>query len=193
MNSMKQITLGYAFCGSFCTIKQSVAALKELVKQEYKIRPIMSQIVYTTDTRFGKARELIEEVEELCGEKVIHDIPSAEPIGPKNLLDLIVVSPCTGNTIAKTALGVTDTSVTMAVKAHLRNEKPVVLAIATNDALGATAKNIGLLHNTKNIFFVPYRQDDPYQKQKSLVCDFSLIPKTVEYALQGKQIQPVIM
>ena len=193
MNSMKQITLGYAFCGSFCTIKQSVAALYELAKQDYKIKPIMSQIVYTTDTRFGKAKELIAEVEELCGEKVIHDIPSAEPIGPKNLLDLIVVSPCTGNTLAKTALGVTDTSVTMAVKAHLRNEKPVVLAIATNDALGATAKNIGLLHNTKNVFFVPYRQDDPYSKQKSLVCDFTLIPKTVENALSGKQIQPVII
>ncbi len=192
MNSMKQITLGYAFCGSFCTIKQSVAALKELVNQDYKIKPIMSQIVYSTDTRFGKAKELIEEVEELCKDKIIHDIPSAEPIGPKNLLDLIVVSPCTGNTIAKTALGVTDTPVTMAVKAHLRNEKPVVLAIATNDALGATAKNIGLLHNTKNIFFVPYRQDDPYSKQKSLVCDFTLIPQTVEKALLGKQIQPVI-
>ena len=152
----------------------------------------MSEIAYSTDTRFGKAKDLIDEVEEICNEKVIHDIPSAEPIGPKNLLDLIVVSPCTGNTIGKTALGITDTSVTMAVKAHLRNEKPVVLAIATNDALGATAKNIGLLHNTKNIFFVPYSQDDPYSKQKSLVCDFSLIPKTVENALMGRQLQPVI-
>lgn len=192
MKHMKQITLGYAFCGSFCTIKQSLAALHELIKQDYKIKPIMSQIVYSTDTRFGKAKDLIDEVEEICNEKVIHDIPSAEPIGPKNLLDLIVVSPCTGNTIGKTALGITDTSVTMAVKAHLRNEKPVVLAIATNDALGATAKNIGLLHNTKNIFFVPYSQDDPYSKQKSLVCDFSLIPKTVENALMGRQLQPVI-
>ena len=124
--------------------------------------------------------------------KIIHDIPSAEPIGPKNLLDLIVVSPCTGNTIAKTALGVTDTPVTMAVKAHLRNEKPVVLAIATNDALGASAKNIGLLHNTKNVFFVPYRQDDPFSKQKSLICDFTLLPETVEKALKGEQLQPVI-
>ena len=192
MKTMEKITLGYAFCGSFCTIKQSLAALRALSALDYKIKPIMSQIVYTTDTRFGKANELIEEVETICGEKVIHDIPSAEPIGPKNLLDLIVVAPCTGNTLAKTALGVTDTSVTMAVKAHLRNEKPVVLAIATNDALGATAKNIGLLHNTKNVFFVPYSQDDPFSKQKSLVCDFSLIPKTVEYALSGKQLQPVI-
>jgi len=193
VNKMKKITLGYAFCGSFCTIKQSLTALRQLALQDYKIRPIMSQIVYTTDTRFGKAKDLIDEVEEICGEKIIHDIPSAEPIGPKNLLDLIVVSPCTGNTIAKTALGITDSSVTMAVKAHLRNEKPVVLAIATNDALGATAKNIGLLHNTKNIYFVPYRQDDPYSKQKSLVCEFSMIPQTVEMALSGRQLQPVFL
>lgn len=190
---MDKIKIGYAFCGSFCTIKQSVAALRTLAKLDYSIMPIMSAIVYSTDTRFGKAKELIEEVENICGSKVIHDIPAAEPIGPKNLLDLIVVSPCTGNTLAKTALGVTDTSVTMSVKAHLRNDKPVVLGIATNDALGATAKNLGLLHNTKNIFFVPYKQDDPHSKQNSLVCDFNLIPLTVENALKGQQLQPVIM
>lgn len=190
---MENITLGYAFCGSFCTIKKSLAALKELARNDIKIKPIMSQIVYNTDTRFGKAEDLIKEVEEICGEKIIHDIAAAEPIGPKNLLDIIVVSPCTGNTIAKTALGVTDTPVTMAVKAHLRNNKPVVLAIATNDALGASAKNIGLLHNTGNIFFVPYKQDDPFGKNNSLVCDFSLIPETVEKALAGEQIQPVLI
>ncbi|MBR2489348.1 MAG: dipicolinate synthase subunit B [Clostridia bacterium] len=190
---MKDITLGYAFCGSFCTIKQSVEALKKLVEMGYKVKPIMSQIVYTTDTRFGKSQELIEKVETLCGEKVIHDIAAAEPIGPKNLLDIIVVSPCTGNTLAKIALGITDTPVTMAVKAHLRNNKPVVLAPATNDALGASAKNIGLLHNTKNIYFVPFGQDDPYSKNNSLVCDFSLIPETVEKALDGRQIQPVFL
>ena len=190
---MKSITLGYAFCGSFCTIKQSFEALKELVKSGITVKPIMSQIVYTTDTRFGKAEELIKNVEELCGQKIIHDITAAEPIGPKNLLDIIVVSPCTGNTLAKTALGITDTSVTMSVKAHLRNDKPVVLALATNDALGASAKNIGLLHNTKNIYFVPYKQDDPFSKNNSLVCDFTLIPKTVEAALQGRQLQPVIL
>ncbi len=190
---MKDITLGYAFCGSFCTIKQSVEALKKLVEMGYKVKPIMSQIVYTTDTRFGKSQELIEKVETLCGEKVIHDIAAAEPIGPKNLLDIIVVSPCTGNTLAKIALGITDTPVTMAVKAHLRNNKPVVLAPATNDALGASAKNIGLLHNTKNIYFVPFGQDDPYSKNNSLVCDFSLIPETVEKALEGTQIQPVFL
>ena len=190
---MENITLGYAFCGSFCTIKQSLEMLKELAKQNIKIKPIMSQIVYNTDTRFGKAEDLIREVEDICKEKIIHDIASAEPIGPKNLLDIIVVSPCTGNTLAKIALGITDSPVTMAVKAHLRNNKPVVLAPATNDALGASAKNFGILHNTKNIFFVPYGQDDPYSKNNSLVCDFKKIPQTIESALKGEQIEPVIL
>lgn len=190
---MKNITLGYAFCGSFCTIKQSLDALRELSALDVKIIPIMSHIVYNTDTRFGKAEDLIAEVEELCKQKIIHDIPAAEPIGPKNLLDAIVVAPCTGNTAAKIALGITDTSVTMAVKAHLRNKKPVILGIATNDALGASAKNLGLLHNTENIYFVPYRQDDPYGKNNSLVCDFSLVPSTIEKALEGEQLQPVIL
>lgn len=190
---MEKLRLGYAFCGSFCTIKDSLGALKALAQENIKITPIMSQIVYTTDTRFGKAQELIDEVEEICGEKVIHTIPAAEPIGPKNLLDIIVVSPCTGNTLAKIALGITDTPVTMAVKAHLRNNKPVVLAPATNDALGASSKNFGILHNTKNIYFVPYRQDDPHSKNNSLVCDFTLLPKAVASALKGEQLQPIII
>ncbi len=190
---MKNKTLGYAFCGSFCTIKNSLEALKQLGALGYNVKPIMSDIVYKTDTRFFAAEALKEEVIKITGNEIIHDIVSAEPIGPKNLLDLIVVAPCTGNTIAKCALGVTDTAVTMAVNAHLRNNKPVVLGIATNDALGASAKNIGLLHNTNNIYFVPYRQDDPIGKNNSLVCDFSLIPITVEKALQKEQIQPVIL
>lgn len=189
---MDSINLGYAFCGSFCTIKQSVEALKELAKENYNITPIMSEIVYNTDTRFGTAKQLIETVEEICGKKTIHDIAAAEPIGPKNLLDIIVVSPCTGNTLAKIALGITDTPVTMAVKAHLRNNKPVLLAPASNDALGAGAKNFGILHNTKNIYFVPYSQDDPHSKNNSLVCDFTLIPQAVESALKGVQLQPVV-
>ena len=190
---MKDITLGYAFCGSFCTIKQSLSALEQLCRLPIKVKPIMSEIVYKTDTRFGTAKELIEKVEELCKEKIIHTIAGAEPIGPKNLLDILVVAPCTGNTLAKTANGITDTPVTMAIKAHLRNNKPVVLGIATNDALGASAKNIGLLHNTKNIYFVPYGQDDPHSKNNSLVCDFTRITETVEAALEGKQIQPVFL
>lgn len=189
---MNKTRLGYAFCGSFCTIKHSLEALKALA-DDYTIKPIMSEIVFSTDTRFGKAQDLITRVEAICGEKIIHTIPAAEPIGPKNLLDILVVSPCTGNTLAKIANGVTDTPVTMAVKAHLRNNKPVVLAIATNDALGASAKNIGLLQNTKNIFFVPYGQDDPLSKNNSLVCDFTKIPETVLKALNGEQIQPMLI
>lgn len=190
---MEGITLGYAFCGSFCTISKSLEALRQLAKNNIKIIPIMSEIVYKTDTRFGKADDIKRQVEEICGNKIIHTIDGAEPIGPKNLLDIIVVSPATGNTLAKCALGVTDTSVTMAVKAHLRNNKPVVFAIATNDALGASAKNIGLLHNTKNVYFVPYNQDDPTDKNNSLVCDFGLVEATVKDALKGKQIEPVIL
>ncbi len=190
---MKNIRLGYALCGSFCTLKESVKALKELKKEDYEITPIMSGIVYSTDTRFGKAEDFIKEIEEICQNKIIHTIPAAEPIGPKNLLDIIAVSPCTGNTLAKIALGVTDTPVTMAVKAHLRNNKPVVLSIATNDALGASAKNLGLLHNTKNIYFTPYRQDDPQGKNNSLVCDFTQIPQTVKLALKDVQLQPVMV
>ncbi len=189
---MENIRLGYAFCGSFCTFKESLKALKELKNQGYEITPIMSSIAYSTDTRFGKAKDFISQIEEICQSSIIHTIPGAEPIGPKNLLDIIVVSPCTGNTLAKIALGVTDTPVTMAVKAHLRNNKPVVLSIATNDALGASAKNLGLLHNTKNIFFTPYTQDDPFGKNNSLVCDFKKIPETVKLALKNRQIEPVL-
>ncbi len=189
---MQNITLGYALTGSFCTIKESVKALKTLkTNYDIKIIPIFSEVVYSTNTRFGNANDLIEEVEDICKQKVIHSIVEAEPIGPKNLLDILVVAPATGNTLAKNALGITDSTVTMAIKAHLRNNKPVVLGIATNDALGASAKNIGLLHNIKNIYFVPYRQDDPHNKNNSLICDFSLIPQTVEEALKGKQIQPI--
>lgn len=190
---MANIRIGYAFCGSFCTLSKSLKALEELKKYYDDITPIMSQITYSTDTRFFKAEDFKNQVEDICGKKILHTIEGAEPIGPKNLLDIIVVSPCTGNTIAKCALGITDTPVTMAVKAHLRNNKPVVLAIATNDALGAGAKNIGLLHNTKNIYFVPYGQDDPHSKNNSLVCDFTKIPETVKLALEGKQIEPVII
>ena len=190
---MQNIKLGYAFCGSFCTINKSLAVLKKLAELDIDITPIMSEITYSTSTRFADCDEFNRSVEEICNKKIIHTIPAAEPIGPKNLLDVIVVAPCTGNTISKIALGITDTAVTMAVKAHLRNNKPVILGIATNDALGATAKNIGLLHNTKNIYFVPYKQDDPIGKNNSLICDFSKIPQTIEQALKSTQIQPVIM
>lgn len=190
---MRDITLGYAFCGSFCTIDKSLRELEKLSEFDIRIIPIMSKMVYTTDTRFGKAADLIARVENICREKAVHDIPGAEPIGPKKMLDLLVVSPCTGNTAAKIALGITDTPVTMAVKAHLRNRRPVVLGLATNDALGASAKNIGLLHNTENIYFIPYGQDDAKNKPASMVCDFTKTADTVMAALEGRQIQPVII
>jgi dipicolinate synthase subunit B len=185
--------IGYAFCGSFCTHAQSLEELKKLKNQGYDILPIMSENVYTTSTRFGSAEDFIKKVEQTTGREVIHTIVDAEPLGPKIALDALLIAPCTGNTLAKIARGITDTAVTMAIKAHLRNNKPVVLGIATNDALGGSAKNIGLLHNTKNIYFVPYRQDDPQGKNNSLICDFSLIEKTVEEALKGKQLQPIII
>lgn len=190
---MKGITVGFAMCGSFCTIKQSKAQMKALVDSGYDVIPIMSQIVYNTDNRFNIAAELRNEVEEICKKKIIHTVEGAEPIGPKKLLDILIVAPCTGNTLAKLALGITDTSVTMAVKAHLRNSRPVVLAPATNDGLSGSAQNIGRLQNCKNIFFVPYGQDDANGKPTSLIADFTQIPKTMQLALEGKQIEPLLI
>ena len=190
---MEKIRLGYAFCGSFCTLKRSLEALRELARLGMDITPIMSPMVYTTDTRFGTAADLKKEVAAICNKDIIHDITAAEPIGPKGLFDIIAVAPCTGNTAAKIALGITDTPVTMAVKAHLRNKRPVVIALATNDALGASAKNVGLLQNTKNVFFVPYGQDDAEGKETSMVCDFARLPDTIAAALEGRQIQPMII
>ena len=188
---MQKTKVGFAMCGSFCTIAEAVEQLKLLKDKDFDIQPIFSQIVSNTDTRFIKAEDLKEKVKEICQKEIISTISAAEPIGPKNLLDILVVCPCTGNTLAKIALGVTDTPVTMAVKAHLRNNKPVVLAIATNDALGASAQNIGRLLNTKNIYFVPFRQDDPVSKEKSLVADYTKLYDTIICALDSKQLNPV--
>lgn len=188
---MSQLNLGYAMCGSFCTLKNSVNTLKGLKSDGHNITPIMSEIVYNSDTRFYNCEDLKKDVTEICQNKIINSVVTAEPIGPKKLFDILVVCPCTGNTLAKIANGITDTSVTMAVKAHLRNKKPVVLAIATNDALGASAQNIGRLLNTKNIYFVPFRQDDPISKEKSLVADYTKVYDTISLALEGKQISPV--
>ena len=150
---MSTLTFGYAMCGSFCTFKQSLEQMKKIVADGYQVVPIMSPISYTTDTRFGKAKDFIEEIESTCGRKIIHSIVEAEPIGPKKMVDVMIVCPCTGNTLAKLANSITDTAVTMAVKSHLRNSGPVVLALATNDALSGSAKNIGKLMNYKNIYF----------------------------------------
>ncbi|MBQ8550447.1 MAG: dipicolinate synthase subunit B [Clostridia bacterium] len=189
---MNGISLGYAMCGSFCTLRRALDAMKRLRELGAEITPIMSPIVYSTDTRFGKAEDIRREAEEICGRKIIHTIKDAEPIGPKSPFDLLVAAPCTGNTLSKFSLGITDTSVTMALKAHIRNQKPLLISLATNDALSATAKNIGALLNTKNVFFVPFSQDDPLGKPTSMIADFSLIPKAAAAALNGKQLTPVV-
>ncbi len=185
-------TIGFAMCGSFCTLNIVIKQIYELKKLNYSIIPIMSDIVYNTDTRFGKATDFITEVEALCSNEIIHTIVAAEPIGPKCMFDLLVIAPCTGNTLAKLAAGIADTSVTMAAKSHLRNKRPVLIAVSTNDGLGSAAKNIGQLMNYKNIFFVPFGQDDPVKKENSLIADFERIPESVKYALKGKQIQPFL-
>lgn len=179
-------------CGSFCTFEKSFAAVQRLTELGCELIPIMSFNASSISSRFGSSEENTAKLESICGRKIISSIEEAEPIGPKKLLDILVVSPCTGNTAAKLATGVTDTPVTMAVKSHIRNGRPVVLAIATNDALGAAAKNIGFLQNCRNFFFVPYGQDDFEHKPNSMIAHFELIPDSICAALEGRQMQPVI-
>lgn len=187
-----KIRLGFAMCGSFCTFKLVLEELERLAK-DYDITPIMSQGAAFTDTRFGKAEDVRRRVAEICGREPITTIADAEPIGPRALLDVLVIEPCTGNTLGKLANGITDTPVTMAAKAHLRNGRPLVLAVSTNDALGASARNIGTLMNAKNIFFVPMRQDSPLGKPASLVADFSETAAAIKSALEGGQTQPLLL
>lgn len=189
---MSSMRVGFAMCGSFCTFKKALETIRLFKENDADIYPIMSEKAYSTDTRFGTAQSFISNIESMTQKKIIHTIEDAEPIGPKKLLDILVVEPCTGNTLGKIANGITDTSVTMAVKAHLRNERPVLLAVSTNDALGASAQNIGKLMNRKNIFFVPLRQDDFKNKPSSAVADFSLTYESACLALEGKQLEPLL-
>lgn len=184
--------IGFAVCGSFCTFEKAIGALEKTKEVYETVTPVMSENAYSTDTRFGTARSFIERIETICGKKIIRTIEQAEPIGPQALLDILVIAPCTGNTIAKLASGITDTSVTMAAKAHLRNNRPVLIAVSTNDGLSGNAANIGKLLNRKNIFFVPYYQDDPIKKPASLTADFTILPEAIEAALKGIQLQPVL-
>jgi len=188
---MEEIRLGFAMCGSFCTYDRVLRVLRTLT-EEYNVTPILSANSASTDTRFGTAEAYIKQITEITGRVPITTIRDAEPIGPKKLLDALVIAPCTGNTLAKLALGITDTSVTMAAKAHLRNDRPLVIAVSTNDALSGSARNIGDLLNRKNIYFVPMRQDDPQKKPRSVVAEMELIPETIREALAGRQIQPII-
>lgn len=184
--------IGFAMCGSFCTFQQ-VFPILELLCRDYQVTPIFSGSVCTLDSRFGTAVDHLRQAEELCGVPGICSIPDAEPIGPKKLLDALVIAPCTGNTLAKLAHSIADTPVTMAVKSHLRNGRPVIVAVSTNDGLAGAAENIGRLLGRKHYYFVPFGQDDPAGKPTSLVADFARIPSTLEYALEGKQIQPLLL
>ena len=188
---MRDLTLGFALCGSFCTFEKAFEQMRRTAAAGYQLLPIMSNNAYETDTRFGRAADFIWEAEDICGRKLVHTIPGAEPLGPKRMIDALMIAPCTGNTLAKLANGITDTPVTMAAKSCLRIGLPVVLCIATNDALAASAQNIGRLMNTKNVYFVPLRQDDPEQKPNSAVADFEQLIPAVEAALKGRQLQPV--
>ncbi len=185
--------VGFAFTGSFCTFPKTIVELKKIIALKANVTPIMSFNSYYLDTKFGKAKDFREKIQEITGKNIIHTISDAEPIGPKKLFDILIVAPCTGNTISKLAYDIIDTPVTMAVKSHLRNEKPVVIAISTNNGLSGNAENIGKLLNRKNYYFVPFKQDNPITKVRSIVFDPSYIMKTLEYALDGEQIQPILL
>ena len=186
------MTVGFAMCGSFCTFSQ-VFPVMERLAQEYKIIPIFSPAAGTVNSRFGTATAHIQRATDICGVSPLHSIQEAEPIGPKKLLDVLIIAPCTGNTLSKLAHSVADTAVTMAAKSHLRNGRPVIVAISTNDALAGAAENIGRLLVRKNYYFVPFGQDDAINKPTSLVADFEQIPQTLACALEGKQIQPLLL
>lgn len=190
---MNGIKVGYALTGSFCTFEKTLKQMEGLIKDGADVLPIMSFNAYNLDTRFGKAKDFRAYIENLTGKKIIASITDAEPIGPGKLADVLVVLPCTGNTLAKLAAGIYDTPVTLAVKSHLRNQRPVVLGVSSNDSLSSTAKNIGALLNYKHYYFVPMCQDDSEKKPFSVVCDFDKLKETVEAALYGKQLQPILI
>ena len=191
--SFDKIKIGFVLTGSFCTFNKTIPKIKELIEKGASVLPIMSYNAYEKDTKFGKASDFIDEIEEMTNNKIIHTLQEAEPIGPKRLTDIIVVAPASGNTIAKLAHDIIDTPATMAVKSHLRNNKPVIIAPSTNNGLSGNAENIGKLLNRKNYYFVPFRQDNPITKPRSLVFDAEYICKTIEYALKKEQIQPILL
>ena len=185
--------IGYAFCGSFCTHARALEELQKLIGAGYEVQPIMSETVWKTDTRFGSAKAFCRQVEELCQRTVIHTVVDAEPLGPAIPLDALIISPCTGNTLAKIANGITDTAVCMAAKAHLRSDRPLVISLASNDALSANLKNIATLLSRKQVYFVPMNQDDPEKKPHSLVADFSLLRPTLAAAFEGRQFRKLFL
>ena len=186
------MTVGFALCGSFCTYASVFPVMAELAKK-HRVIPIFSHSAYTLDSRFGTAQSHIDRATAICGQPPLHTIPEVEPIGPKKLLDALVIAPCTGNTLAKLAHSIADTPVTMAAKSHLRNGRPILLAVSTNDALAGAAENIGKLLCRRSFYFVPFGQDDPIQKPTSMVADFSQLPQALEAMAEGRQIQPILL
>ncbi len=190
---MSKLKVGFAMCGSFCTFAKVIPQMQVLVDAGYEVVPVMSPVSYSTDTRFGKAEDFRGQIEAICQNPIVHTIPQAEPFGPKKMVDAMIVAPCTGNTLGKLANGITDTPVTLAVKSTLRNERPILIAVSTHDALSGSAANIGTLLNRKHFYFVPMRQDDFVKKPTSIVADFTQILPAFEQALLGKQIQPILV
>ena len=189
---LSECNIGFAITGSFCTFDKILPQIKILKDEGARVLPILSFNSYGMDTRFFKSEDFVSSVEEITGEKIIKTVQGAEPIGPKKMFDIMIIAPCTGNTIAKLSNGIVDTPVLMAAKAHLRNNRPLVLSVSSNDALGINFQNIGKLMNMKNIYFVPFGQDSHKSKPNSLIAKMELIPETIEMALAGKQIQPVL-
>ena len=190
---MKTERIGFALTGSFCTYEPVLAAMKRLTLEYETVLPILSFAAAATDSRFGSANSFRARIEAICGRPVIDTIAGAEPIGPRKLLDLLIVAPCTGNTLAKLAAGVADTPVTLACKAHLRNARPILLAVSTNDGLAGNAKSIGVLLDRRHFYFVPFGQDNPEKKPTSLVADMDRIPEAAAAALRGEQLQPILL
>ena len=193
MKTEKTINVGLGITGSFCTHAKLIKELEIMQKLGYNITPVFSENAASIDSRFGKAKDFISKIEKTTGNKGIFTIPDAEPIGPKKMFDILIIAPCSGNTIAKLAHDIIDTPATMATKSHLRNDRPVVIAISTNNALSGAAENIGKLLNRKNYYFVPFKQDNPITKPRSVVFDFDYLIKTIKAALDGKQIQPILL
>lgn len=191
--NLKDKKIGFTLTGSFCTFQKVIPKMKEIKKLGAEIIPIMSFNSYNLDTKFGKAKDFIEEIENITGKEIIHTIQGAEPIGPKKMADIMIIAPCSGNTMAKLACDIIDTPATMAAKSHLRNNRPVVIAPSTNNGLSGNAENIGKLLNRKNYYFVPFRQDNPITKPRSIVFDAEYIIKTIEFALDGEQISPILI
>ena len=190
---LKNKNIGFCLTGSFCTFKNTILQMKELVKEKANVIPIMSYNAYKLNTKFGKAKDFIKEIEEITSNTIIHTITDAEPIGPKHMTDIMIIAPCSSNTLAKLATGIVDTPVLMAAKSHSRNGNPLVIAISTNDGLSGSAENIGKLLNRNNYFFVPFKQDNPITKPRSIVFDPKYIKKTLEFALDKEQIQPILL